>query len=44
MREAVDLVEAALRLKAEGAFVTPPRHYVGNRHGGLVFTVGGHAD
>lgn len=44
MRDAVDLIEGALRLKAAGEFVAPPRHYVGNRHGALVFTVGGHAD
>jgi ornithine cyclodeaminase len=44
MREAVDLIEDALRLKARGEFVTPPRHYVGNRRGALVFTTGGHAD
>lgn len=44
MREAVQLIEEALRLKARSAFITPPRHYVGNRHGALVFTAGGHAD
>jgi ornithine cyclodeaminase len=44
MREAVGLIEDALRLKAQGSFLTPPRYYAGNKNGALAFTVGGHAD
>lgn len=44
MREAVGLIEEALRLKARGSFLTPPRVYIGNKNGALVFTAGGHAD
>jgi ornithine cyclodeaminase/alanine dehydrogenase-like protein (mu-crystallin family) len=42
MRALIALIERALRAKAEGRLVAPPRHRVefGER-GGLVFTVGG---
>jgi ornithine cyclodeaminase len=43
MHRAVELIEEALRLKAHGALVAPPRFYVGNDHGSLAFTAGGHA-
>ncbi len=42
MPEAIGAIEATLKLKARGEFLTPPRHYVSNKHGALVFTVGGH--
>jgi ornithine cyclodeaminase/alanine dehydrogenase-like protein (mu-crystallin family) len=42
MRRAVVLIEEALRLKAQGALVAPPRFYVGNERGSLAFTAGGH--
>ncbi|MEX1254249.1 MAG: ornithine cyclodeaminase family protein [Dehalococcoidia bacterium] len=44
MSEAIDVIETALARKGRGQFVTPPRHYVPNKNGALVFTIGGDAD
>jgi ornithine cyclodeaminase len=44
MSEAVDAIEAAIARKGRGESVTPPRHYVPNKNGALVFTIGGDAD
>ena len=38
MSDAIDAIEAALARKGRGEFVTPPRHYVPNKNGALVFT------
>ena len=43
MPAAIDAIEAALARRAQGRFVTPPRHYVGNERGALAFTIGGDA-
>jgi ornithine cyclodeaminase len=44
MPEAIDAIETALARKGRGEFVTPPRHYVPNKNGALVFTIGGDAN
>ena len=44
MGDAIDVIEAALARKGRAEFVTPPRHYVPNKNGALVFTIGGDAD
>lgn len=44
MRDAIDAIEAAMRRKGEGKFLTPPRHYFASGKGALTFTIGGDSE